>query len=66
MGMLVSTCINKLCHKLITKNHTYELTELMAIQSLREQEETREAEMQKAADRGGCVLPGDTTQPNAT
>lgn len=39
---------------------------LIATQSLKEQEETKEAKIQKAADSGGCVLPGETTQPNAT
>ena len=36
------------------------------MQSLREQGETNEAEIQRAEDNGGCSLPGQTTQPNAT
>ena len=39
---------------------------LIAIQSLREQGQTKEAKMQKAEDSGGGVIPGETTQPNAT
>lgn len=39
---------------------------LIATQYLREQGETNEAEIQKAEDNGGCALPGQTTQCNAT
>ena len=38
----------------------------MAMRSLKEHEQTNEAEIQKAEDSGGCVLPAETTQPNAT
>lgn len=38
----------------------------MVMQSLREQGDTREAEMQKTEDSDGGVLPGETTQPIAT
>ena len=48
------------------QSNTYELVVLTAMQSLIEHEETNEAEMQKTDDSGGCVLPAETTQPNAT
>lgn len=47
-------------------SNTYKLVVLMAMKSLKEHEQTNEAEIQKAEASGGCVLPAETTQPNAT
>lgn len=68
MCLCACTCLcgYKMNLEIISENYTYAFVELMVIQSLRGQEETKEAEMQKAEDRDGCALPGDTTQPNAT
>ena len=48
------------------RKETYVVLELIVIQSLKEHGETKEAEMEKAEDNGGGVLPEETTQPNAT
>jgi hypothetical protein len=68
-----TTSYVKACHtnwnydrKIILGNFTYLSVVLIVIQSLWEQGQTKEANMQKAEDSGGCVLPGETTQPNAT
>lgn len=45
---------------------TYSFLELMAIQSLKAHGETKDAEIQRAEESGGCDPPGETTQPNAT
>lgn len=39
---------------------------MITTQSLKGQEQTKEADIQKTEDGGGCVIPGEATQPNAT